>query len=79
MTSTTKSFLDMEAGEQREFLAEQLADWTEAGFWPVERTRTFYRRAKILAWEAGMPRAERLDVLRCDADGILAARGATAR
>jgi hypothetical protein len=69
----------MDAGEQREFLAEELADWTEAGFWSVERARTFYRRAKILAWEVGIPRAELLDVLRCDADALLEARAATPR
>ena len=79
MTTRAKPFLEMDAGEQREFLAEQLADWIEAEFWSMPRADAFHRRAKILAASVGMPRAELLDVLRCDAEGILEARGATAR
>jgi len=71
----TKPFLEMDIGEQREFLGEELVDWTDVGFWPVSQARTFHRRAKILAWEVGMPRAELLDVLRCDAEVIVATRG----
>jgi hypothetical protein len=69
----------MEANEQREFLAEELADWTDAGFWPTPRAKTFHRRAKILAALVGMTHAELLDVLRADAEAILEARAATPR
>jgi hypothetical protein len=72
----TKRFFEMDAGEQREFLAEELADWTDAGFWPTPRAKTFHRRAKILARSVGMTHAELLDVLRCDADALLDERRA---
>jgi hypothetical protein len=64
-------FLELDAGEQREFLAEELADWTDAGFWQTPRARTWNRRAKILARSVGMSHAELLDILRGDAETIL--------
>jgi hypothetical protein len=70
VTTRTKRFLEMEANEQREFLAEELADWTDAGFWPTPRAKTFHRRAKILARSVGMSHAELLDVLRADAEAL---------
>ena len=76
MTTRAKPFLDMDAGEQREYLGEQLADWIEAEFWSTPRARAFHRRAKILAASAGMPRAELMNELQADAEAILAARGA---
>ena len=79
MTSTTKPFLEMNAGEQREFLAEQLADWIESEFWPTSRADAFHRRARILAWEVGMTGVNLMDVLRCDAEAIVAARSGGAR
>ena len=79
MTTGTKPFLEMDAGEQREFLAEQLADWIEAEFWPTPRAEAFHRRAKILAWEVGMTRVELMDVLHCDAEAIVAARSGGGR
>jgi hypothetical protein len=74
VTTRTKRFLELDADEQREFLGEALADWTDAGFWPTPRAKIFHRRAKILARSVGVSHAELLEVLRCDADAIVAAR-----
>ena len=79
MTTRAKPFLELDAGEQREFLAEQLADWIEAEFWPTPRADAFHRRAKILARSVGMTRVELMDVLRSDAEVIVAKRAATPR
>lgn len=74
MTMREKPFLEMEADEQREFLAHEFADWISAKLWPTPRTWAFYRRARILARGVGMTFVEVMDVLRCDAEAILAAR-----
>jgi hypothetical protein len=65
------SFLDMDAGEQREFLARELADWIEAEFWSYPATKEFYRRVKILARSVGMRFAKLMDTLRADAEWLL--------
>lgn len=69
-----KPFLAMEADEQREFLALEFADWIAAEFWHPAQVKTLYRRAKILARGVGMTFVEVMDVLRADAEAILAAR-----
>jgi len=74
-----KTFFEMDAGEQCEFLAEEFADWTEVGFWSTPRAATFRRRAKILARSVGISRFELMDALRADAEAILATRAATPR
>ena len=71
MTTGAKTFLEMDAGERRESLAEQLADWIDAHFWPTPRAAAFYRRAKILAGSIGMTLPEVMDELRADAEALL--------
>jgi hypothetical protein len=63
-----KTFLEMDAGEQREFLTQELADWIDAGFWSIPRSDRFHRRVKILARRVGMDRVALLDELRTDAE-----------
>ena len=67
MTTRAKSFVDMDAGEQREFLTQELADWIDAGFWSLPRSNAFHRRVRILAHRVGMDRVTLLDELRADA------------
>ena len=73
------AYLAMDAGERREFLARELADWIEAGFWSDGRAQVFYRRVRILARSIGMALPEVMDELRADAEQIVAARAATSR
>jgi len=68
MTTREKPFLEMDAGEQREFLTQELADWIDAGFWSLPRSDRFHRRVKILARRVGMDRIALLDELRTDAE-----------
>ena len=68
MTTREKPFLEMDAGEQREFLTQELADWIDAGFWSLPRSRAFHRRVRILAHRVRMDRVVLLDELRADAD-----------
>jgi len=77
MTTRERSFLEMDAGEQREFLASELADWIEAEFWSSSRAATFYRRVKILAASIGETFVEIMEILNADADAIVAARAGT--
>jgi hypothetical protein len=74
MTTLAKNFLEMDAGEQREFLTQALADWIDAGFWSLPRSNEFHRRVRILARRIGMGRVALLDELRADVDAIGAAR-----
>jgi hypothetical protein len=74
MTTREKPFLEMDAGEQREFLAQALADWIDAGFWSLPSSNAFHRRVTILARRVGMDRAALLDQIRADVDAIGAAR-----
>ena len=68
MTTREKPFLEMDAGEQREFLTQELADWIDAGFWSLPRADRFHRGVKILARRVGMDRIALLDELRTDAE-----------
>jgi hypothetical protein len=63
-----KTFLEMDADEQRAFLTQELADWIDAGFWSLPRSDRFHRRVKILARRVGMDRIALLDELRADAE-----------
>ena len=74
MRTTERSFLAMDAGQQREYLAEQLADWRDAQFWPLASAERFYRRAKVLARRIGGTLEEVMENLSADADAIEAAR-----
>ena len=67
MTTRAKSFVDMDAGEQRESLTQELADWIDAGFWSLPRSTAFRCRVRILAHRVGMDPATLLDELRADA------------
>jgi hypothetical protein len=74
VTTREKPFLEMDAGKQREFLTQALADWIDAGFWSLPRSTAFHRRMTILARRIGMGRVELLDQIRADVDAIGAAR-----
>jgi hypothetical protein len=74
MTTRTEPFLEMDAGEQREFLTQALADWIDAGFWSLPRSSEFHGRVTILARRMGMGRIALLDQLRADVDATGAAR-----
>ena len=67
MTTRAKSFVGMDAGEQRELLSQELADWIDAGFWSLPRSTSFHRRVRILAHRVGKDPAALLDELRTDA------------
>ena len=41
----TSSFLEMDAGERREFLAADLADWIDAAFWSSAAARALLLRS----------------------------------
>ena len=68
MTTRAKSIVEMDAGEQREFLTQELADWIDAGFWSLPRSTTFHRRVRILAQRVGMDRVALLEEIRADAE-----------
>jgi len=74
MMTRLKLFLKMEAGEQWEFLASELADWIEAEFWSSSRAAAFYRRVKILAGSIGETFVELMEILRADANAIATVR-----
>jgi len=65
-------FHELDAGEQREFLACELARWSRARYWSQPRVRGFNRRLAMAARRLGMKREDYLVDLRADADAILA-------
>ncbi len=73
MTTRTKPFFEMDAGDQREALTQELADWIDAGLWSLPRSNDFHRRVGILARRVGMDRVALLDELRADAEASGAA------
>jgi hypothetical protein len=74
MTDTTPlprtTFTQMDAGEQREFLAGELALWRTEGYWSPARAQRFYRRVGILARKANMSFTSTLRFLKADAEVI---------
>lgn len=44
----------LDAGEAREFLAGEFAEWYEAGFWPSPRIELFFSRVRLLAARIGV-------------------------
>jgi hypothetical protein len=74
VAATAKRFLEMDAGEQREQLTQDLADWIDAGFWSLPRSNTFRRRVGLLARRVGVDRVALLDELRADAESCGATR-----
>jgi hypothetical protein len=64
VTTREKPFLEMDAGEQREFLTQALADWIDAGFWSLPRSNAFHRRVTILERRIGIGRTSLPDQFR---------------
>lgn len=61
-----------DAGETREALTRELADWLAAGFWPPRRARRFHRAVARLARTVGMTYDEVYAELLDDATELLA-------
>jgi len=59
-----------DAGDQREQLAQDYADWIAAGFISTEKAQRFYRRVRILARAISRPWQEVLNVIKHDAETI---------
>lgn len=66
-----KNFLLLDAGEQREFLAENLSNWMLEGFIPSALARTFHNRVGILAKKVKKTRNEVMVDLSMDALEIM--------
>ena len=64
-----------DAGQEREALAHELADWRMRGFVSYEKSRRFFRRAKRLAKAVDITLEELIATLNDDADMILADEG----
>ena len=64
-----------DAGQERESLAHELADWRIRGSVSYEKSRRFFRRAKRLAKAADITLEELIATLNGDADMILADEG----
>jgi hypothetical protein len=77
MRTRALEFMRMDAGERRTFLAEDLAEWIDAGFWDYLRARVFYRRVRILARSIDASFVDVMTDVRADAEALLNARGAT--
>lgn len=77
MRSRELEFSRMDAGERREFLAAELAEWIEVGFWDFHRAEIFRRRVRRLARSIDAMHDEVMADLRADAEAILAERGTT--
>jgi len=61
-----------DAGRQREQLAQDLADWLMAGFWPSAKARRWWRRLRRLARATGQTQDAAYDDLWADAEAIMA-------
>lgn len=72
---TTKNWTAMDAGEMREALAEEMAAWLAAGFFPTARAERFHRRAKRVAGLAGFTADQVYRDIRTDALAILVDQG----
>ena len=72
MRSGELEILRMDAGERREFLAAELADWIDAGIGEDWRAQVFYRRVKILARSIRATFEEVMAELRADSEALLA-------
>lgn len=62
-----KSFMKMYPDEQREYLAQFLADWRAAEFIPLASAKRFYRQVRILAGEIGVSFEDVMRNLESDA------------
>jgi len=60
-----------DAGNERETLARELADWKAAGFMDSGRARRWHRRTRRLAKACGMTRDFVISTLNADAELIL--------
>ena len=60
-----------DAGDERETLARELADWKAAGFMESGRARRWHRRTRRLAKACGMTRDFVISTLNADAEYIL--------
>ena len=63
---------DYDAYEERQKLAQDLADWLMAGFWPSPKAQRWWRRVRRLARATGQTQTGAYADLRADAEAILA-------
>lgn len=68
--TTTKNFMALDAGQMREFLAEQLAEWRAAEFKDSTFSRIWFRRVAILARRTNQRRAAVITQLSDDAEAM---------
>jgi macrodomain Ter protein organizer (MatP/YcbG family) len=68
--TATKNFQALDAGEMREFLAEQLAEWKAAEFKDSSFSRIWFRRVAILARRTRQRRGDVITQLNADAEAM---------
>lgn len=68
----TTKFTSLDCGQQRQDLAQRLADWQTAGHISYEASARFYRQVSILARRAKVTQKQIIADLRSDADAIAA-------
>jgi hypothetical protein len=66
------NFTSLDCGQQRQDLAQRLADWRTAGHISNEASSRFYQQVSILARRANFPEKQLMADLCSDADAIAA-------
>jgi hypothetical protein len=65
-------FTNLDCGQQRQDLAQRLADWRTAGHISYEASTRFYRQVNILARRIKGTQQQIMADLRSDADALAA-------
>lgn len=69
---TFAEFTRQDAGEQREHLASEMAQWIADEFWTTAAAKRFMAKVRIVARRLGVSREQIIDTARADAQALAA-------